>query len=129
MPSSRSKVVRKKQPKLTAPSPLIADGATSEADLCRWADWFGQFHQDPLLHVPIALRTVDCEVTVQRSQSTDPPRCLRCIREVAKFNGTEGVEWMLITWVPGLPGMQFQRCASLDEAMSLLDAPPSPVSF
>ena len=31
--------------------------------------------------------------------------------------------------VPGLPGAQFQKCASHDDAMTLLDAPPAPVSF
>jgi hypothetical protein len=54
---------------------------------------------------------------------------MRCVREVAKFNGVKGTEWGLITWVPGLPGAQFQRCVTLDDAMSLLDGPPAPVSF
>jgi hypothetical protein len=54
---------------------------------------------------------------------------MRCVREVAKFNGAEGIKWKLITWVPGLPGMRFQPCASHDEAMVLLDAPPTPVFF
>lgn len=150
MPSSCSKVVLKQQPQqqvtqgtpqrrgiiairvLRGASPLISDGATTEAALCEWAVWFARFHTDPSeLYVPLALRTVDCVVTVQRQPPTQPkePHLMRCVREVAKFNGAQGVEWMLITWVPGLPGAQFNRCASHDAAMSLLDAPPAPVSF
>ena len=150
MPSSCSKVVRKQSPKPTAnvakpqrrnepslrmlasPSLFIVDGTTTEADLCKWADWFARFHSDPAeLYVPIALRTVDCVVSVQDKPPTAPwsPRLMRCVREVVKFNGAHGVEWKLITWVPGLPGAQFQKCASHDDAMTLLDAPPAPVSF
>ncbi len=148
MPSSSSKVVhkqlskpmgksakphRRENPALrvrSAPSPLIADGVTSDADLCKWADCFGRFHTDPSeLYVPVALRTVDCLVTVQRSEPTQAPRRLRCVREIAKFNGVEGVEWKLMTWVPGLPGVQFQCCASEDEAMILLESPPETVTF
>jgi hypothetical protein len=51
------------------------------------------------------------------------------VREVAKFNGTEGIEWKFIIWVPGLPGAQVAHCASLADAMTLLNAPPSPVLF
>jgi hypothetical protein len=82
-------------------------------------------------YIPLALRTVDCVVTVQRQPPTEPPapRLMRCVREVAKFNGAEGIQWKLITWVPGLPGMRFQPCASHDDAMALFDAPPTPVSF
>lgn len=147
MPSSCPKVVRNQQPKarakptkaqrrdapalhlLAAPSPFISDGATTEADLCKWADWFARFHTDPSeLYVPLALRTVDCIVDVPQETPT-VPRLMRCVREVAKLNGAEGIEWKLITWVPGLPGMQCQRCASLDEAMTQLDSPPAPVLF
>ncbi len=148
MPSSRSNVVRKSQPTvpvqpvkaqrrgkprpkaLDAPSPFISDGATTEADLCKWANWFARFHTDPMeLYVPIALRTVDCDVSVRQAEATEPPRLLRCVREVAKFNSLAGVEWKLITWVPGLPGAQVAPCASLADAMKQLDAPAAPVSF
>ena len=150
MPSSSSKVVRQQPPKAQTrpampqrraqpllqpahkPSPLISDGATTEADLCKWTDWFARFHTDPAeLYVPLALRTVDCVVTARQEPAAEPqaPRLMRCVREVAKFNGAEGIEWKLITWVPGLPGAQFQGCASHDDAMNLLDAPPAPVSF
>lgn len=151
MPSSCSKVVRKRQskhqsmpvksrrrkksaPRLSAhpPSPLTSDGTTTEADLCEWVGWFARFHTDPSeLYIPLALRTVDCIVVVQpKPAAANPPaRLMRCVREVAKFNGAKGVDWKLITWVPGLPGAQFQRCASYDDAMSLLDAPAAPVSF
>lgn len=150
MPASCSKVVRKQQTQhqaaqdlpqrrgILAPrvlrgvSPLISDGTTTEAALCEWAGWFARFHTDPSeLYVPIALRTVDCFVTAQRSSPSEPkvPRLMRCVREVAKFNGAQGAEWQLITWVPGLPGAQFKRCASHETAMSLLNAPPAPVSF
>jgi len=150
MPSSRSKVVRKQQLKSNAEfakrghrekpvrpaqapsSPLIADGATTEADLCRWVDWFAGFHTDPPgLYIPLALRTVDCLVAVQGKPPAEPqaPRLMRCVREVAKFNGAKAVEWSLVIWVPGLPGAQFHPCASYDEAMNLLDAPPKPVAF
>lgn len=148
MPSSCSKVVRKQQsiapaqsamaqrrgksqPKPPdAPSLVISDGATTEADLCKWADWFARFHTDPMeLYVPIALRTVDCDVSVTHADPSEPPRRLRCVREVAKFNGVAGVEWKLITWVPGLPGVQFQSCGSLGVAMTLLESPPEPVCF
>ena len=150
MPSSRSKVVRKQPPKSNAElakrghrekpvrpaqapsSPLIADGATAEADLCRWVDWFARFHTDPPgLYIPLALRTVDCLVTVRGQPPAEPqaPRLMRCVREVVKFNGAKAVEWKLVIWVPGLPGAQFQPCASLDEAMNQLEAPPAPVAF
>ena len=148
MPSSCSKVVRKQQPSalvqpakvqrrgksrpkvLDAPSPFISDGSTTEADLCKWANWFARLHTDPMeLYVPIALRTVDCDVSVRHAEPTDPPRLLRCVREVAKFNSIAGVEWKLITWVPGLPGAQVAPCASLADAMKQLDAPAAPVSL
>lgn len=147
MPSSCSEVVRKqsstaaaklKKPQRRAPraqpkpSPLISDGATTEADLCTWTNSFARFHTDPTeLYVPLALRTVDCIVTLRQQTPAEPlaPRLMRCVREVAKFNGAQGVEWKLITWIPGLPGAQFQGCASHDDAMNLLDAPPAPVTF
>lgn len=155
MPASGPKVVRKQPPTPTsspgpAPRPgsprveplhlraigqssrLIADGATTEADLCRWADWFARFHTDPMeLYVPLALRTVDCVVTVRAKspEAPPPPRLMRCIREVAKFNGAEGVEWKLVTWVPGLPGVQFVTCASEADAMQRLDALPATITF
>ena len=83
------------------------------------------------LYVPLALRTVDCVVTVRTKFPEDPPppRLMRCIREVAKFNGAGGVEWKLVTWVPGLPGVQFVTCASEAEAMQRLDEPGAPVTF
>ena len=155
MPASGPKVVRKQPPTPTSSrgqghrldkpreegphlhalgqsSRLIVDGATTEADLCQWADWFARFHTDPVeLYVPLVLRTIDCVVTVRAKSPLEPTlaRLMRCVREVAKFNGAHGVEWKLITWVPGLPGAQFQKCASHDDAMTLLDAPPAPVSF
>ena len=150
MPSSCPKVVRKQQSQpsarldkphrrekatlraLASPSPLIADGATTEADPCQWVGWFARFHTDPTeLYVPLALRTVDCAVTVRRQPPTEPqpPRFMRCVREVVKFNGAKGVEWKLITWVPGLPGAKFQPFPSLDEAITQLEAPPAPLAF
>lgn len=155
MPSSCPKVVRKQPPTPTSsrshapererprderphlpglgqPSPIIADGATSEADLCKWTDWFARFHVDPMeLYVPLALRSVDCVVTVRAKSPEEPtpPRLMRCIREVAKFNGADGVAWQLVTWVPGLPGVQFCRCDSEEQAMQRLDEPPAPVTF
>lgn len=146
MPSSCSQVVSKHFPsaparkgslrnkpaprKLTPPLSVIADGVTTEADLCEWADCFARFHTDPReLYIPLALRTVDClvEVRPQPPAAPTPPRMMRCVREVAKFNGAQGIELMLITWVPGLPGMQFQRCASLEEAMTWIDSLPAPI--
>ena len=155
MPASGPKVVRKQPPRPTSSpsqghrldkpldgrpplhalgqsSRLIPDGATTEADLCRWADWFARFHTDPMeLYVPLALRTVDCVVTVRAKspEAPPPPRLMRCIREVAKFNGAEGVEWKLVTWVPGLPGAQFVTCASEADAMQRLDVPPATITF
>lgn len=146
LPSSCSQVVSKrfqsaparkasprKRPaphKLTPSSPVIADRVTTEADLCEWANCFARFHTDPReLYIPLALRTVDClvEVRPKPPAAPIPPRLMRCVREVAKFNSAQGIEWMLIAWVPGLPGMQFQRCASLEEAMTRLDSPPDPI--
>jgi hypothetical protein len=155
MPSSCPKVVRKQPPTPTssrghAPerekprderphlhalgqsSRIIADGSTTEADLCQWADWFARFHTDPMeLYVPLALRSVDCVVSVRAKSPEEPtpPRLMRCIREVAKFNGADGVAWQLVTWVPGLPGVQFCRCDSEAQAMQRLDEPPAPVTF
>lgn len=151
MPSSYSKVVPKRQsnhqampvkaqrrsksaprPSTHPPSPLISDGTTTEADLCEWVGWFARFHTDPTeLYVPLALRTVDCIVKVKPKPAAadQPARLMRCVREVVKFNGAEGVRWKVITWVPGLPGAQFQPCTSYDDAMILLDAPPVPVFF
>lgn len=155
MPASGPKVVRKQPPAPTSSrgqghrrakareegphlhalgqsSQRIADGATTEADLCQWADWFARFHTDPMeLYVPLALRTVDCVVTVRTKSPEDPtpPRLMRCIREVAKFNGAHRVEWKLVTWVPGLPGVQFVPCASEAEAMQRLDEPAAAIMF
>jgi hypothetical protein len=83
------------------------------------------------LYVPLALRTVDCVVTVRAKSPEEPtpPRRMRCIREVAKFNGADGVQWKLVTWVPGLLGVQFVPCASEAEAMQRLDEPAAPVTF
>lgn len=144
MPSSSSKVVRKRQPKpdgaqqlvepmpsaQNAPSPVISDGITTEADLCAWAGWFGRFHTDPMpLYIPIAVRTIDCDVLVRRAAQNPSPRFLRCVREVAKSHHATGIEWKLITWVPGLPGMQIASCASLEDAMAQFDAPPLSLLF
>lgn len=117
---------------LNAPSPLISDGTTTEIDLCTWTECFARLHTDPAgLYVPLALRTVDCIVAVQREQPAESlvPRLMRCVREVAKFNGAKAIEWKLITWVPGLPGAKFQGCLSEADAMRMLDAPPAPISF
>ena len=48
------------------------------------------------LYVPIALRTVDCDVSVLHDEPPESLRPLRCVREVAKFNSLAGVEWILI---------------------------------
>ena len=148
MPSSRSVVVRNQKPQpitqsgqasprrerttrgVTRDSSVIGDGLTTEASLCEWTAWFARFHTDPSeLYVPLALRTVDCVVTVHADGNQPVSRTMRCIREVAKTNGVKGVCWSLISWIPGLPGMQFQRCATLDAAMTAMDAPPAPLSF
>lgn len=148
MPSSRSVVVRNQKPKpitqsgqvrprrertirdVTRGSAVIDDGLTTEASLCEWTAWFARFHTDPSeQYVPLALRTVDCMVTVHADGKQLVSRKMRCIREVAKFNGDKGVRWSLIIWIPGLPGMQVQRCATLDAAMTAMDEPPAPLSF
>ena len=148
MPSSRSVVVRNPKPEpitqsdlvrprrekttcgVTRGSAVIDDGLTTEASLCEWTAWFARFHTDPSeLYVPLALRTVDCVVTVHADGKQLVSRTMRCIREVAKFNGAKGVRWSLIIWIPGLPGVQFQRCANLDAAMTAMDSPPAPLSF
>ena len=144
MPSSCSIVVRNKKPSAKSPSrksrrlagpasgsallssPLITDGFTTEASLCEWSAWFARFHTDPSeLYVPIALRTIDCQVTVP----AQPQRLMLCVREVAKFNGAKGVEWLLVTWIPGLPGVQFRHCDSQDDAMRLLDSKSESLSL
>lgn len=100
--------------------------STTEQDLADWASCFARFHADPLgLYVPYDLRMLDCRVEADGQ----PAAVHRCVREVAKFNGSKGIEWLLITWVPGLPGMQFQRCASLEDATRALAAPAVPVYF
>ena len=148
MPSSRSVVVRNQKPQpitqsgqasprrerttrdVIRDSSVIDDGLTTEASLCEWTAWFARFHTDPSeLYVPLALRTVDCVVTVHSDGKQPVSRTMRCIREVAKFNGAKGVRWSLIIWIPGLPGVQFQRCATLDAAMTAMDSPPAPLSF
>lgn len=148
MPSSRSVVVRHQKPKSSIRSGpvrprreratcgdsrgslVIDDGLTTEASLCEWTAWFARFHTDPSeLYVPLALRSVDCVVTVHTNGKQPVSRTMRCIREVAKFNGAKGVRWSLIIWIPGLPGVQFQRCATLNAAMTAMDSPPAPLSF
>lgn len=107
-------------------SRLISDGCTTEASLCEWTAWFARFHTDPSgLYVPIGLRTVDCIVTV----GAEPPRRMLCVREVAKFNGARGVQWMLISWLPGLSGVQFHHCDSLSDALMRLEATPDPIAL
>ena len=91
-----------------------------------WVGWFARFHTDPAgLYVPYGLRTVDCLVEADGK----PAITHRCVREVAKFNGGRGVEWLLITWVPGLPGAQSQHFSSSGEAMAQFDEPPALVKF
>lgn len=100
--------------------------------MSRWVDWFARFHADPMgLYVPLGLRSIDCTVTVHPKPSEQPavPRQMRCIREVAKFNGHSKVEWHVITWVPGLLAMQFEFCESEQAAMARLESPAQPVSF
>ena len=110
----------------------LGETATTESDMKFWLGWFARFHgEEPSRYVAYALRTVDCRVIVN-SEAAEPapqPQTLRCIREVAKFDGAKGVEWLLITWICGLPGVQFQRCTSLANAMARLDAAPSDVVF
>lgn len=148
MPSARSVVVRNQKPKsstqsgqarprrerttcgVTRDSAVIDDGLTTEASLCEWTAWFARFHTDPSeLYVPLALRTVDCVVTVHAVGKQPVSRTLRCIREVAKFNGAKGVRWSLIIWIPGLPSVQLQCYATLDAAMTAMDSPPAPLAF
>ena len=100
--------------------------STTERDLADWVSWFARFHADPLgLYVPYDLRMLDCCVEADGQ----PAAVHRCVREVAKFNGVAGIEWMLITWVPGLPGAQFQRWPSLDDAARAIAAPAATVRF
>lgn len=112
--------------------PSLGNTATAESDMKFWAGWFARFHcEEPSHYVVYALRTVDCPVRVSAASTepASPPQFLRCVREVAKFDGAKGVRWLLITWVCGLPGVQFQRCASLEEATARLDETPSTVTF
>jgi len=110
-------------PTSAIPIPLTS---TRERDMADWVGWFGRFHAEPTgLYVPYGLCTVDCRVEVD----DQPALTHRCVREVAKFNGARGVEWRLITWVPGLPGVQMQSCASLEEATMALQAPAQTVRF
>lgn len=104
----------------------VAERGDAEKDdeLLTWLRWFYRFHTDPPLYIPYALRTLDCTVELRQHQGPDAVRTMRCVREVAKFNGAKAIEWLLITWMPGLPGMAFQRCASQEAAMALLDSAP-----
>ena len=51
---------------------------------------------------------------------------MRCVREVARREAGGQVTWEVIEYSVGVPGVQFCRCASLDEAMARFDAPPEP---
>jgi hypothetical protein len=149
MPKSPSVVARKVQPSRRPsakwqtrhslmgtrvpmkPSPTIVETATTEADMLSWVGWFARFHSDPPPYIPYALRTFDCLVEVRRSQPDDdkPPQLMRCVHEVAKRQLPESVEWHLITWAIGLPGAQFERCSSLEDAMQRFSTLPSSVQF
>jgi hypothetical protein len=99
------------------------DEERDDDELLTWLGWFYRFHTDPPLYIPYALRTLDCTVELRQRQGA--ALTMRCVREVAKFNGVRAVEWLLITWVPRLPGVTFQHCESEQEAMALLDSAPA----
>lgn len=111
------------------PVAMPGNAERDDDELLTWLGWFYRFHTDPPLYIPYALRTLDCTVELRQRQGSDAARTMRCVREVAKFNGANAVDWLLITWVPGLPGVTFQRCASQEAAMALLDSAPALVQM
>ncbi len=115
---------------LTQPSPPIADTCTTENTMLYWADCFGRFHRESLHYVPYEVKTLDCPIV-----STDnvpilregQPVLMRCVREVARHELNGQVEWLLISWFVGIPGIAFSLCSSLADAQARFNAPADPV--
>lgn len=96
-----------------------------------WTDYFGRFHCQVPYYVPYELKTLDCPVVGKDSLpalNTDGQSIqMRCVREIARREMNGEVEWLLISWLVGLPGVTFQQCSSLADARKAFDAAPEPI--
>lgn len=116
---------------LSQPSSRIGDTYTTHNQMLFWVGWFARFHTDGQTYIPYELKTIDCPVV--RSDGSAVLRddgalqLMRCIREIARSEPKGAVEWHMISWSVGQPGVTLQRYASLDDATAAFNAPPSPV--
>ncbi len=116
---------------LDQPSPVIDDTCTTTNQMAFWVGWFARFHEDQPYYVPYELKMLDCPVMHQDGKPAlgcdGQPKKMRCAREVARREVTGKVEWLMISWHIGIPGVTFRKCSSHDEAMTAFHAPPDPV--
>ena len=98
-----------------------------------WAEWFARFHCEAPHYVPYELKTLDCPLLgaagLPLLGQDGQPRLLRCVREIAHRVGSGEAEWLLISWLVGLPGVLFKACASLAEARREFEAAAEPVEL
>lgn len=116
---------------LALPSPAVGNTCTTHNEMLFWVGWFARFHNDSPPYVPYELKTLDCPVVRADGSpallSDGQPQMMRCVREVARSEVGDSVEWHMISWNLSQIGATFHRCASLDEALAAFNAPPAPV--
>lgn len=114
-----------------APSPTIADTCTTHKEMLDWVAWFARFHTEEPPYVPYEIKTIDCPVVRADGspvlRSDGQPQMMRCVREVARSEIGDRVEWKMISWNVGQPGATFEPCASLGDAITAFNTPPNPV--
>lgn len=132
--SPRSGVSRRRGPPLSIlaiPSPNLGDTCTTHNEMLFWVGWFARFHSDGLNHVPYEIKTLDRPVVgmdgLPRLHSDGQPQKMRCVREIVRHDENGTASWTMLAWDVGKVSVTFHPCASLDEAMTLYNAPPSPI--
>ena len=116
---------------LAIPSPTLSDTCTTYNEMLFWVGWFARFHSDGPNHVPYEIKTLDRPVVGEdgrpRLHSDGQPQKMRCVREVVRHDENGTTSWTMLAWDIGRVSVTFHPCASLDEAMTLYNAPPSPI--
>lgn len=114
---------------LGQPSPSIA--STTHNEMLFWVGWFARFHADGAPYVPYEIKTLDCPVVHADGSPVlgqdGHPQMMRCLREVARHEVSGSIEWLMISWHIGVPGMAFQKYSTLDNAIDACHGPTQPV--
>lgn len=118
---------------LSIPSPTVGDTCTTHNEMLFWIGWFARFHLDGSPYVPYELKTIDCPVVRADGSALlrddGQQQIMRCLREVAQHKTNGKVEWLMISWHIGVPGMTFHKCASLAKALAAFHSPVQPVQL